>query len=169
MYQTSLGNTDTSQESASCPSTSRVLKIITYKPTRQQVLILLDFPTTRIIMANAALAVESCTKGLVEAYSKLRVKSIQDGMFMSTNSIALVVELEVIKQWLKKTASLSENTEVEPCLPQSKSFLRVLGVFYWDSNTFLFITPTQVVAALSSSPLFEGVILAFLSYIIKVL
>ena len=36
---------------------------------------------------------------------------------MSTNSIALVVELEVIKQWLKKTASLSENTEVEPCLP----------------------------------------------------
>jgi len=60
---------------------------------------------------------------------------------MSTNSIALAVELEVIKQWLKKTASLSENTKVEPCLPQSKSFLKVLGVPYWDSNTFLSITP----------------------------
>ena len=76
MYQTSLGSTYASQGSASCPSASRVLKIITYRPTRQQVLILLDSSTTRIIVANAALVVECCTKGLVEAYSKLRVESV---------------------------------------------------------------------------------------------
>jgi len=86
---------------------------------------------------------------------------------MSTNSIALAVKLEVIKQWLKKTASLSENTEMEPCLPQSKSFLRVLGVPYWNSNTFLPITSAQVVAALSSSSLFEDVTLISLSHIMK--
>jgi len=55
---------------------------------------------------------------------------------MSTNSVASAAKLEVIKQWLKKT-SFSETTEVEPCLPQSKSFLKVLGVPYWDSNTSL--------------------------------
>jgi len=49
---------------------------------------------------------------------------------MSTNSVVSVAELEVIKQWLKKTAGLGEVTEVEPCLPQSKSFLKVLGVPY---------------------------------------
>jgi len=86
---------------------------------------------------------------------------------MSTNSIALAVKLEVIKQWLKKTASPSENTEMEPCLPQSKSFLRVLGVSYWNSNTFLPITSAQVVAALSSSSLFEDVTLISLSHIMK--
>jgi len=72
---------------------------------------------------------------------------------MSTNSVTSVVELEVIKQWLKKNAGLGEVTEVKPCLPQSKSFLKVLGIPYWDFKTSLPITPVQVAEALSSSPL----------------
>ena len=84
-------------------------------------------------MANAASAVESCNKGLVSAPSKLRVESVRkawDGVSMSTNFVASVAELEVIKQWLKKTAGLGEVTEVEPRLPQSKSFLKVLDIPY---------------------------------------
>ena len=78
--------------------------------------------------------------GLVEACSKLRVESVRkawNGVSMSTNSVASAAELEVIKQWLKKTAGLGESTEVEPCLPQSKSFLKILGVPYWDSKSSL--------------------------------
>ena len=66
---------------------------------------------------------------------------------MSTHSVASVAELEVIKQWVKEIAGLSDNTEVEPCLPQSKFFLKILGVLYWDSNSSLSITPAQVVEA----------------------
>ena len=51
-----------------------------------------------------------------------------DGVSMSTNFVASVAELEVIKQWLKKTAGLGKVTEVEPHLSQSKSFLKVLGI-----------------------------------------
>ena len=40
-----------------------------------------------------------------------------DSVFMSTNSVVSAAELEVIKQWLKKTAGLSESAEVEPHLP----------------------------------------------------
>jgi len=85
------------------------------------------------VVANATSAAESCNKGLVSAHSKLRVESVcktWNGVSMSTNSVASVAELEVIKQWLKKTAGLGESTEVEPCLPQSKSFLKILGVSY---------------------------------------
>ena len=63
-------------------------------------------------------------------------------MSMSTNSVASAAELEVIKQWLKKIAGLGEVTEVEPCLPQSKSFLKILGVLLWnawDMNNFYFL------------------------------
>jgi len=125
-----------------------------------------------MVVANAASTVESCNKGLVSAHSKLRVESVHktwDGVFMSTNSVASVAELEVIKQWLKKTAGLGEVTEVEPRLPQSKSFLKVLGVPYWDSKTSLPVTSAQVAEALSSSPLFEGIILASMSCIMKAL
>ena len=58
-------------------------------------------------------------------------------------------------------------TEVEPRLPQSKSFLKVLGIPYWDSKTSLPVTPAQVAEVLSSSPLFEGVTLASMPRIMK--
>ena len=48
----------------------------THGPTRCQVLISLDTPTIEVVVANAAFAVESCNRGLVEAHSKLRVKSV---------------------------------------------------------------------------------------------
>ena len=88
-------------------------------------------------------------------------------MFISTNSVASAAELEVIKQWLKKTVRLGESTEVEPHLPQSKSFLKIFDVPYWDSKSSLPITPAQVEAALSNSPLFEGISLASMPRIIK--
>jgi len=48
----------------------------THGSTRYQVLIPLDTPITEVVAANAASAVESCNRGLVEAHSKLRVKSV---------------------------------------------------------------------------------------------
>jgi len=47
-----------------------------YRPTGQQVLILLNSPTTEIIIANAALVVKFYTKSLVETHSKLRVEFV---------------------------------------------------------------------------------------------
>ena len=105
----------------------------TQGPTRYQILVLLDFTAAKLIVTNTALVVQSYNKGLVEVYSKLRVESMckaWDGVSMSTNFIASTAELEVIKQCLKKTAKLGESTEVEPCLLQSKSFLKILGVLY---------------------------------------
>ena len=86
---------------------------------------------------------------------------------MFTNSVASVVELEVIKQWLKKTAGFGESIKVEPCLSQSKSFLKILSVPYQDSKSSLPITPTQVDVALSNSSLFEGISLASMPRIMK--
>jgi len=84
-------------------------------------------------MANTTFVVEFCNKGLVEACSKLRVESIckaGNGVSIFTNSITLVVELEVIKQWLNKTAGLSEITNIESHLSQFKYFLKVLDISY---------------------------------------
>ena len=115
MHQASLGVVRTSQGSSSRPAVSRTLKMTTQGPTRRQVLVPLDSAAAELIVANAASAVQSCNKGLVEARSKLRVESVRkawDGVSMSTNSVASAAELEVIKQWLKKTAGLGESTEV---------------------------------------------------------
>jgi len=52
-------------------------------------------------------------------------------------------------------------------LPQSKSFLKVLGIPYWDSKSSLPITSAQMAEAPSSSSLFEGVTLASMPHIMK--
>ena len=145
MHQASLGVARASQGSPSRSSVSRTLKMTTQGPTRHQVLILLAPAAAETVVANAVSAVESCNKSLVSARSKLRIESVHkawDGVSMSTNSVASAAELEVIKQWLKKTAGLGEVTEVEPRLPQSKSFLKILGVLLWnawDMNNFYFL------------------------------
>ena len=65
-----------SQKSLSHPAVSRTLKMTTQGPTRYQVLIPLTLAAAETVVANAALAVESCNKGLVSARSKLRVESV---------------------------------------------------------------------------------------------
>jgi len=55
---------------------SRAPKMTTHGPTRRQVLIPLDTPTAEVVVANAATAVESCNRGLVEAHSKLKVELV---------------------------------------------------------------------------------------------
>ena len=132
-------------------------------------LILLNAPSAEIIVANVAMAVESCNRSLVEAYSKLRVESmckVWDGVSMSTNFVASAAELEVIKQWLKKVTGLNSTVMVEPHLPQSKSFL---DIPYWGNNSSLPITQTQVEAVIASTPVFEGVMLASCPCIMKAL
>ena len=76
IHQISLGSVNTSQESSSHPGVSKTLKMTTQRPTRHQVLVPLNFAAAELIVINAALAVQSCNKGLVEAHSKLRVEFV---------------------------------------------------------------------------------------------
>ena len=91
-----------------------------------------------------------------------------NGISMSTNFVASAAELDVIKQWLKKVAGLAASTVVEPCLPQSKSFLKILGVPYWGNNSSLPITQAQVESVIANTPIFEEAVLASRPHIMKV-
>jgi len=82
-------------------SASRTPKIITHGPTGCQVLIPLDTPTAKVVVANTGFAIGSCNRGLVEAHSKLRVESVcktWNSVSMSTNFVTSAAELKIIKQ-----------------------------------------------------------------------
>jgi len=171
MHQSGFGaSASPNRRGAVHSGASRAPKMTTHRPTRCQVLIPLDTPTAEVVVANAATAVESYNKGLVEAHFKLRVESVckaWDGISISTNFVASAAELEMIKQWLKKVAGLAASTVVEPRLPQSKSFLKILGVPYWGNNSSLPITQAQVESVIANTPIFEGVVLASRPRIMK--
>ena len=117
-----------------------------------------------------ATVVEFCNRGLVKAYFKLRVELVHKAwnrISISTNFVASAAKLEVIKQWLKKVAGLATSTVVD-YLPQFKSFLKILGVFYWGNNSSLPITQAQVESVIANTLIFEGVVLASCPCIMKV-
>jgi len=77
MHQSGFGTSASPNRGGAVYSgASRVPKMTMHGPTRHQVLIPLDTPTAEVVVANAATAVESCNRGLVEAHSKLRVELV---------------------------------------------------------------------------------------------
>ena len=143
MHQSEFGTSASNRGGAIYFSALKASKIMIHRPIRHQVLIPFNASTTEVIIANAGTTVEFCNRGLVEAHSKLRVElvcKVQNGVSISTNFVVSAIELEVIKQQFKKVASLTANIVVESHLPQSKLFLKILGVFYQSNNSFLPIT-----------------------------
>lgn len=64
-------------------------------------MILLNSLTAEIIVANTVSVIEFCNRSLVEAHSKLRVKSfykVWNSMLIFTSSVTSTAELKMIKQ-----------------------------------------------------------------------
>ncbi|KAJ3561033.1 hypothetical protein NP233_g10445 [Leucocoprinus birnbaumii] len=145
-------------------------KSTTHGPTRRQVLIPFDSEFVKSKIDNFGSAVEVCNRGLVDSKSNLRVDSIREaynGISLSTNGVASLTDLSTIKIWLTKAWSLKDSNPAEPRLPQSKSFLKIVGVPYWTWNTSQPITSGQVEEAIANASLFDGVTLAARPRIIR--
>jgi len=102
MHQSRFGASASPNKKGSVySSASRTPKIITHGFTGCQVLIPLDTPIAKVVVANTGFAIGSCNRGLVEAYSKLKVESVcktWNSVSMSTNFVASAAELKIIKQ-----------------------------------------------------------------------
>ncbi|KAF5347025.1 hypothetical protein D9756_011012 [Leucocoprinus leucothites] len=135
----------------------------THGPTRRQVLIPFEGNIIADRIKDFNKASEFCNRGLIAAQSKLRVESVREsynGISIATSSVASSSDLDTIKSWLKKAWQLGDAIPIEPRLPQSKSFLKIVGVPYWVSNSSNPLSPAFVEQALGQSSLFENVILA---------
>ena len=54
-------------------------------------------------------------------------------------------------------------------LPQSKSYLKILGIYYIIENTNVFITSSIVERIIQTTYIFNSIVLVLKSHIIKVL
>ncbi|KAF5347005.1 hypothetical protein D9756_011008 [Leucocoprinus leucothites] len=165
MYKAGFGSAQ-SQAPEPTSSTSAVRakpKMTTHGPTRRQVLIPFEGSIIADRIKDFNKASEFCNRGLIAAQSKLRVESVREsynGISIATSGVATSVDLNTIKSWLKKAWQLGDAIPVEPRLPQSKSFLKIVGVPYWVANSSNPLSPAFVEQALGQSSLFENVILA---------
>jgi len=55
-------------------------------------------------------------------------------LVIATNKVVVQSDLQIIHQYIKKSDNINKLQVEEPCLPQSKSYLKITGIPYFPNG-----------------------------------
>ena len=90
------------------------------------------------------------------------------GLVIMTNKVASALDLQTIEKYVKNMYNIKVNYVESPRLPQSKSFLKIISILYILESTNMCIFTEEVEKIIKENHIFNNVILASGSRIIKV-
>ena len=85
------------------------------------------------------------------------------------NKIASPLNLQTIEKYVKNSKHIDSKDIESPCLPQSKSYLKIIDILYLIENTNILINSSFVESILKSNHIFNNVSIALKPWVIKVL
>lgn len=97
------------------------------------------------------------------------VYSDDKGIIIFTNNIACPLDLQEIKKYVKNTLCAVTDQIATSRLPQPKSYLKIVGIPFMSKFTNSWITSDNVEKILKANHIFNDIILASKSRVIKVL
>jgi len=150
---------------------ARKVQFTTKGPSRKQAIILVPNNLVESIMGNASTHIFQINALLKNVKSSMRSKFIcpcSGGIAIVINNVPNPSDLSIIEKYFKSVEDINGNDIPSPRLPQSKSYLKIMGLPYLraDSNK---ITSENVTDFMKYIDLFENVSLATKPYIIKAL
>ena len=89
------------------------------------------------------------------------------GVIITTNEALAFSNLNVVERYVKELDNIDSNNIISPCLLQSKLYLKILEVSYFLENTNLLITSDVIEEVIKDIHIFNDIILASHSHIIK--
>ena len=96
------------------------------------------------------------------------IRADDKDVIISTNSIASNSDLQKIEKYVKNLLQTSNNSIATPRLPQSKSYLKIVGIPYYINKSNTRISSEDIKCTLKNSHIFNNIILASKPRIIKV-
>ena len=115
------------------------IQMITKGLSRKQVIVLMSSENNSIFMKNSALHVTNINRHLWNAKSEVLVDYIWSdplGITIITNKVSQQFDLQIIDQYVKNSSDINALQVEEPHLPQSKSYLKIIGIpFFSHSNS----------------------------------
>ena len=88
-------------------------------------------------------------------------------IIITTNKAAAFSDLNIVEKYVKELSNIDLNNTINPCLFQSKLYLKILGVFYFLENTNLSIISNIIKTVIKKAYIFNDITLASHSCIIK--
>ena len=91
------------------------------------------------------------------------------GITIVTNKVSQQSDLQIIDQYVKNSNVINALQVEEPCLPQSKSYLKIIGIlFFPHGNTQDCLSPSNVKLILKQNQIFNNITLVSRPRVIKV-
>lgn len=94
--------------------------------------------------------------------------SDQSGITIVTNKVALLLDLQTIKNYVKSANYIEAESVKVSCLPQSKSYLKIIGILYLEENTNSPIIIDVVEAIIKQNHIFNNISIVSRPCIIKI-
>jgi len=107
--------------------------------SRKHIIIPMSNNNNMKFMKNSSMHVTNINRVLRNAKSEVLVDFIWSnplGIMAITNKVSLQLDLQIIKQYIKNSNDIDAFQVEVPYLPQSKSYLKIIGIPYFPhSNT----------------------------------
>ena len=91
----------------------------------------------------------------------------QHGIVMTTNKIASSLDPQIIEKYVKNINHINLDNVKIPCLPQSKSYLKIIGIPYLMENTNMPINSSFIKTILKNNCIFNNMSIMLKSCVIK--
>ena len=89
------------------------------------------------------------------------------GLTIIMNKVTSTLDINIIEKYIKNIDVVILNDIMLPRLPQSKLYLKILGISYHIENMNILITADVVKKALQSTHIFNNIILVSKPQVIK--
>jgi len=144
------------------------INITTRKPSRREIIIPMTKVNAKLIINFAHIHISNVNKCLKNSKSDIIADFIRiniNRIVITTNKPASNLDLSTIKKYLKSIQNINPDSIKSPCLPRSKSYMKIIGLPYLNKSEVLTSNIMKVV--LKESHLFKDAILASKPCIIK--
>ena len=147
-------------------------QMTTKSPLRKQVIIPMGNNNNVKFMKNSLIHVTNINRNLRNAKSEVLVDFIHSdplGVTIVTNKVSLPSDLLIIEKYVKNLENIDSSQVDSSYLPQSKSYLKIIGISYFShENIQDCLSSSNVESIIKQNQIFDNITLAFKPRVIKV-
>ena len=140
----------------------------TKEQSRREVIIPIAKTNAELIINSAHIHISNVNKCLKNSKSDTFADFIQsnvNGIIITTNKPTSDLDLSTIEKYLKNVQNVNPDSIESPCLPKSKSYMKIIGLPYLSKLGVMF--PDIIEGVLKNLYLFKDTILALKPRVIK--
>jgi len=111
----------------------------TKEPLRKHIIIPMNNDNNTKFMKNSSVHVANINRALRNVKSEVLADFICSdplGITVVTNKVSMQSDLQIIEQYVKNSDDIDALQVEVPCFPQSKSYLKIIGILYFPHGNY---------------------------------